>query len=81
MKQYTGEEEIYVPDKKGEFEACRILTGYPELGNLKALRDVIVLTEEELLDLMQEVIEHSVPTLLRTKAQSFLESKLKYNGH
>lgn len=38
---------------------------------------VIVLTEEELLDLMQESIEHSYPTLLRTKASELLQSKLK----
>ena len=43
---------------------------------LKEHLEVIVLTEEELLDLMQESIEHSYPTLLREKAKSLLHSKL-----
>lgn len=38
---------------------------------------VIVITEEELLDLMQESIEHSYPTLLREKAKALLDAKLQ----
>lgn len=42
-----------------------------------SLTPKIVLAEEELLDLMQEAIEYSYPTLLRTKAVELLYSKLK----
>lgn len=42
-----------------------------------SLTPTIVITEEELLDLMQEAIEHSHPTLLRTKAAKLLYSKLR----
>lgn len=36
----------------------------------------IVISEEELLDLMQESIEHSYPTLQRDAAKKLLDSKL-----
>lgn len=39
--------------------------------------NVIVITLDELLDLMQEAIEHSYPTLLREKAVELLNAKLK----
>lgn len=41
------------------------------------LTPTIVITEEDLLNLMQEAIEHSYPTLLRTKAIELLHSKLE----
>lgn len=76
MKQYTGEEIVYVPHYTGEFEACWIKSGGPQRGKLKAVSDVIVLTEDELLDLLQEAIEHSHPVLTREAAGEFLYSKL-----
>lgn len=76
MKQYFGEEVVYVPDFEGKLEACDIKTGAPKRGKLSAAKSgVIVLTEEELLDLMQESIEHSYPTLTRQKASDLLKSK------
>lgn len=78
MRQYFGEEVVYVPDFEGELEACHIKTGAPKRGRLSAAKSgVIVLTEEELLDLMQEAIEHSYPTLLLQKASELLKAKLK----
>lgn len=52
----------------------------PAQGDYKkfvSIGPVMVLTEEELLDLMQESIEHSNITLLREKAIHLLHSKLK----
>lgn len=40
-------------------------------------KNVIVITAGELLDLMQECIEHSHPVLTRDAADKFLASKLK----
>jgi len=62
----------------GELEACHIKTGAPKRGRLSmADPGIIVLTEEELLDLMQEAIEHSYATLLREKASELVKAKLK----
>lgn len=78
MKQYFGEEVVYVPDFEGKLEACDIKTGAPKRGRLSAANPgVIVLTEGELLYLMQEAIEHSYPTLPRQKAYDLLKAKLK----
>jgi len=80
MKQYFGEEVVYVPDFKGELEACHIKTGAPKRGRLSPAKEgIIVISAEELIDLMQEAIEHSHPTLLREKAFELLKSKLN-NG-
>lgn len=77
MKQYKGEEIVYIPDFEGTLEACDIKSGAPKRGRLSAAPSgVIVLTEEELLDLMQEAIEHSYPTLRREKALDLLKAKL-----
>lgn len=75
MKQYTGEEKVYVPDYKGEYEACDIKTGAPKRGRLVPVSNAIVLTPDELLDLMQESIEHSYPTLTRSTATDLLFRK------
>lgn len=77
MKQYSGEEKVYVPDFEGIFEACAIKTGAPQRGKLSPISNVIVLTADELLHLMQEAIEHSHPVLTRDAADKFLASKLK----
>jgi predicted aspartyl protease len=47
------------------------------VSELEEVCKVIVITEDELLDLMQESIEHSYPTLLREKAKKLLDAKLK----
>jgi hypothetical protein len=78
MKQYSGEEIVYIPDFEGTLEACDIKTGAPKRGRLSAAPDgIIVLTQNELLDLMQEAIEYSHPILPRKKAFDFLKAKLK----
>lgn len=77
MKQYFGEEKVYIPDVDGELEACHIKTGAPKRGRLSAADPVvIVLTEEELIDLMQETIEHSHPVLSRKQASELLKANL-----
>jgi hypothetical protein len=77
MKQYFKEEVVFVPDPEGKWEVCNILSGNYLSGKFsKTKSDVIVLTEEELLDLMQEAIEHSNTTLLREKASELLKAKL-----
>jgi hypothetical protein len=75
MKQYTGEEKVYVPDYKGKFEACSIKSGAPQRGKLTPVSNAIVLTFDELIDLMQESIELSYPTLLRTEVTRLLTAK------
>lgn len=78
MKQYFGEEVVYIPDFEGELEACHIKSGAPKRGRLSAAPDgIIVLTEEELLDLMQKAIEYSYPTLSRDKAREVLKANLE----
>lgn len=42
----------------------------------QSIKGKIILTEEELLDLMQEAIEHANITLLREKASELLKAKL-----
>lgn len=77
MKQYFGEEMVYIPDFQGKLEACDIKTGAPKRGKSSAAKSgVIVLTEEELLDLMQEHIEYSHPILSRGAASALLKAKL-----
>jgi len=78
MKQYSGEEVVYVPDFEGTLEACDIKTGAPKRGKLSAAKSgVIILSEEELLDLMQEAIEYCHVTLKRNRASELLKAKLK----
>jgi hypothetical protein len=87
MKQY---DKIYVPidngrvTVKGNTAVCKWKKGpsdgwqfWEPQSEVKEESNVIVLTQEELLDLMQESIEHSYPTLLREKAQALLTAKLK----
>jgi len=61
--------KVWIPIRKKQRTTHRIING-----------PVIVLTPDELLDLMQEAIEHSYPTLLREKAEKLLASKLEHNG-
>lgn len=77
MKIYKGKDFVYVPDSGGLFEARVITSGDPGRGRLSPVSDVIVLTGEELLDLMQECIKHSHLVLTRDAADKFLYSKLK----
>jgi hypothetical protein len=79
----TKYDKIYIPDEKGDFKVQQFYEDYHEYtdmhdgtGDVSELYNVIVLTEDELLDLMQESIEHSYPTLLREKAKSLLAAKL-----
>ncbi len=77
MKQYSKEQVIFIPDPEGKWEVSDILTGNYLSGRFSMSKsNIIVLTEEELLDLMQEAVEHSYPTLLREKASELLKAKL-----
>lgn len=80
MKQYN---KIYVPNDLDQLATTWMLfnlkkSEYP-LGGLDEKQNVIVLTKEELLDLMQEAIEHAHSTLTRDRADKLLESKLQQN--
>lgn len=84
MKHYTGEEKIYVPrDYKvhGVTMDHNYYVSHEGFGGLDMTKEVvpesnvIILSPDELLDLMQESIEHSYPTLLREKAIALLISK------
>jgi hypothetical protein len=77
MKKYTKEEVIFVPDPEGKWKVCDIKTGNSIKGQFtKTTTGLIILTENELLDLMQESIEYSHTILLREKASELLKSKL-----
>ena len=77
MKQYFKEQIVFIPDPEGQWEACDIKTGNPLKGRLsRSTTGIILITEEELLDLMQEAIEHVHTTLLREHASELLKSKL-----
>jgi len=76
MRQYAGEEKVYVPDFEGKFEACPIKTGAPQRGELVPIKNAIVFTDaNELLDLLQQAVESSFPTLTRGQATSLLIDK------
>lgn len=78
MKQYSKEDVVFIPDPEGKWEVCEIKTSNPLRGRFtRATSSVILIMEEELIDLMQEAIEHSYPTLPREKASELLKAKLK----
>lgn len=78
MKQYSKEEIVFIPDPEGNWDVCDIKTGNPIKGRFsKTTTGLILITEEELLDLMQEAIELSYPTLPRQRASELLKAKLK----
>lgn len=76
MKRY---DKLWVPNDLDQLATEYMLIGpktpYPICG-LDLKENIIVITEEQLLDLMQESIEHSYPTLLRGKAADLLKAKL-----
>lgn len=75
MKKY---DVILIPDEDdGDYEAVEIDSYTTAKGKWSMVPDKIVMTEDELLDLMQESIEYSYPTLLREKAQKLLTAKLQ----
>jgi hypothetical protein len=72
MEQY---DKIWIPVANGDtvpVEGKAISGIY-----YKPVKNQIVIAEEELLDLMQESIEHAYPTLLREVAKKLLDAKLK----
>lgn len=77
MKKY---DKIWVPDDTGQHEVVHIPSETEVEGSVIGVRNAIVLSEEELLDLMQESIEYSYPTLLRERAKLLLTEKLKNNS-
>jgi len=78
MKQYN--KDIYLIDpsvlenllKQPPINPSMFLDGIKS----QSIKGSIILTEEELLDLMQEAIEHAHTTLLREHASILLKSKL-----
>lgn len=75
---------VYVPDRNGNFKLQEFEEDYHEWRDvhseeaLSAKEKVIVLTEEELLDLMQQSVERAHTTLLRERASELLNATLKY---
>ena len=50
--------------------------GYVRSMSGTSLKGKIIIEESELLDLMQESVEHSYTTLIREKAEALLNAKL-----
>lgn len=79
MKQY---DKIYTVSETEDQE----LSAFRNMGldaadyafDLEEHSNVIVLTEDELLDLMQQSVERAHTTLLREKASQLLNATLKY---
>lgn len=68
----TRYNKIWVPAGSPVPQDARGINGFQYIP----VKDAVVITEPELLDLMQESIEHSYPILLREKAQASLNAKL-----
>lgn len=83
MKQYNKIFVRHDPEVDGVFMDDNYYVYHETfMGSSSGLKvvpkeNVIILTPDELLDLMQEAIEHSHPVLSRDEADKFLASKFK----